>query len=113
MGAGEQGRIHPCTPAPLHACSCWASAWLGAQINAAADAPVAAQIAGAELARVRDVLKAVNAHAKHASAAMPQILAALRDTKPSERLPSPAQLMDMLNAPAFAEPGGSDRKKNS
>ncbi len=45
----------------------------------AADAPAAAQIAGAELAR--DALKAVNAAAKDSSAAMPLILAALRDAQ--------------------------------
>ena len=77
----------------------WAIAWMGAQVNAAADAPAAAQIAGAELARVRDALRAVNASAKEERAAMPKILAALRDAKPSQRLPSPAQETDMLNAP--------------
>ncbi len=63
---------------------------MGAQINPAADAPAAAQIAGAELARVRDALKAVNASAKEKRAAVPKILAALRDAQPSQRLPSPA-----------------------
>ncbi len=75
----------------------WAIAWLGAQITPAADAPTAAQIAGAELARVRDALKAVNASAKESSAAVPEIFAALRDAKSR---PTPAQLLAMLNAPA-------------
>jgi hypothetical protein len=57
----------------------WAIAWMGAQVNAAADAPAAAQIAGAELGRVRDVLKAINAAAKAGHAAVPQIFAALRE----------------------------------
>ncbi|MBI3914311.1 MAG: hypothetical protein HY327_09035 [Chloroflexi bacterium] len=70
----------------------WAIAWLGAQINAAADAPAAAQIAGAELGRVRDALKAVNASAKEQRPALPKIIAALRDAKP-----------------ALAQPGAIDR----
>ncbi|MBI3914308.1 MAG: hypothetical protein HY327_09020 [Chloroflexi bacterium] len=74
----------------------WAMAWLGAQVNAAADAPAAAQIASAELARVRDALKAMNVAAKESSAAMPQILAALCDAQSKS---SPAQVLAMLNAP--------------
>lgn len=75
----------------------WALAWMGAQINAAPDAPAAEQIARAELARVRDALRAVNALARAKPAAMPKILAALREAQPSQQLPSPAQLMAMLN----------------
>ncbi len=87
--------------------------WLGAQIRPAADAPIlrlplhsvqgfgsgqaAAQIAGAELARARDALKAVNASAKESGAAAPEIIAARRDAQSKS---SPAQLLAMLNVPA-------------
>ena len=75
----------------------WAIAWLGAQIHAARDAVAAQQIGRDELARVRDALKAVNAAARAERAALPKILAALRDAQAKS---SPAQVLTMLNAPA-------------
>jgi len=80
----------------------WAIHYLGAQINTARDAADAQQIGHRELARVRDVMLAINQRAQENPAAVPKILATMRAALVQRQSPSPAQIEQMLSAPPTA-----------
>ncbi|MBI3914419.1 MAG: hypothetical protein HY327_09605 [Chloroflexi bacterium] len=81
----------------------WAIHYLGAQINAARDESDAQQIGSRELARVRDVMRAINQRAQASPAALPKIFAAMREMLAQRQSHSPAQIEQMLSAPPAAK----------